>query len=70
MTQAEIKTKTLFVVSKGGNPKGIFSESTLRNYSGKRWWDNVEKINVPLQDYEQEKVTVSTIGFYLKNYKA
>lgn len=60
-------TKTLFVALVGNQPKGLFSETQLQNYSGKRWWDDMKKVEVPLEDYEKEKINVSNIKYYIKD---
>lgn len=59
-------TKTLFVALVGGQPKGMLSEIQLKNYTGIRWWDDMKKVEVPLDEYEKEKINITNIKKYIK----
>lgn len=57
--------KTLIVVLVGNKPKGIFTESQFDNYSGKKWWDSKQTVEVPQQDWDAEKINIGNIEKYL-----
>ncbi len=56
---------TLIVLFVGNLPKSIMSQNQFRNYQGKQWWDSKSEVEVPMEDWSNYKVDVTTIKNYL-----
>lgn len=61
-----METITLHVAMITGEPKGLMTDSSLQTMTGRLWWDELVTVEVPKDDYENEKITISNIKTYLK----
>jgi len=55
---------TLIVLFKNNQVKGILGPNTT--YPNTTWWDDQITVAVPKEDWDSEKITISTIRNYLK----
>ena len=55
----------IVVMFKKGIPKGIMTEDQFEVCQSKRWWDHVEFITVPIDDWKSGKVKITNITNYL-----
>lgn len=56
--------KTLIVLFVNGLPKGIVTETSFDSMRT-HWWHTKEKIEVPIEDWNNDKVRIDTIKKYL-----
>lgn len=56
--------KKLIVLFVNGKPKGIVTEASFKSMRT-HWWHTKESIEVPIEDWEKDKVRIDTIHNYL-----
>jgi len=60
-----METKILVVCMKEGQPKGILTQKQYTTFTERQWWDSTKVIEVPLEDWNNDKVRIDTIQRYL-----
>jgi len=54
----------IFILKVKGKTQGIMTSNSFKNFTGKKWWDEVKIKSVPLNDYLTEKVNATNIDLY------
>ena len=50
---------------KEGQPKGILTQKQYTTFTERQWWDSTKVIEVPLEDWNNDKIRIDTIQKYL-----
>jgi len=62
MEQNKIKLVVVFVNEK---PKGVLTSKQFKNLRIPKWWHTKKEIDVPMEDWNNEKIRIDTIQNYL-----
>jgi hypothetical protein len=54
---------TIYVASVAGKPKGILTAKEYER-TAIAWWDSIQPKEVPIEDFNEGKITLATINQY------
>jgi len=63
------ETVILFVKYVNNTPMGIFTMKDKHTYTGRIWWTDEVKIEVPTKVWLEERVNLSNINWYVEQYQ-
>jgi hypothetical protein len=66
-----METKIIIVAysDNTNNPKGIFTKKSYERFTNRDWVHHIKTIEVPLADWENDKVRIDTIRKYVNEYE-